>query len=195
LVSVAPAERLAGELEGCAHCADDAVGDDGRISGRRSGLPRLIGRRDLARRRRDVEEQAHHVHAGHAVDQRMMGLREQREAPALEPLDQPDLPEWLRPVEALGVHAPHQLAQVLDRPSAGQRGVAHVVVDVEARVVDPHRPAHLEARNREPLPVARHEVQALLDVLHQLEVIHRRPVEDHHAADVHVRCVLLLREK
>ena len=54
----------------------------------------------------------------------------------------------------------------------GQRGVAHVVVDVELRVVDPERPPHLEAREGELLAVARHEVQPRLDV--RDEVLARR---------------------
>ena len=43
---------------------------------------------------------------------------------------------------------PDELAQLLLAARAGQRGVAHVVVEVEARVVDPEGPAHLEARER-----------------------------------------------
>ena len=68
-----------------------------------------------------------------------------------------------------------------------QRGVADVVVGVEVRVVGPHRPALAERDVGEPLAVARHEVQARLDVLDELRVRRRRALEDHHRRDVHVR--------
>ena len=48
--------------------------------------------------------------------------------------------------------------------------MAHVVLDVEPRVVDPHRPAHLEPREGQLLPVARHEVQPRLHVSGQIVV-------------------------
>ena len=80
-------------------------------------------------------------------------------------------------------------------PGLGQRGVAHVVVEVEARVVDPERPAHLEAREGELLAVARHERQPRLDVRAELVARRRRSLEDHERADVHVRGLLLLVEE
>ena len=43
---------------------------------------------------------------------------------------------------------PGELAQLLVAARARQRGVAHVVVEVEARVVHPERPAQLEAAGR-----------------------------------------------
>jgi hypothetical protein len=73
--------------------------------------------------------------------------------------------------------------------------VAHVVVEVEAGVVHPERPSHLEAGEGELLPVARHPVQARLDLLGELLPRGRRPVEDHQGADVHVRRLTLLVEK
>ena len=50
---------------------------------------------------------------GHAVHERVVGLRDQREAAALEALDEPHLPERLRAVETLGEDAADQLAQLL----------------------------------------------------------------------------------
>ena len=72
-------------------------------------------------------------------------------------------------------------------PGGGQRVVLHVVAGVEVRVVDPHRAALAERDEREPLAVARHEVQARLDVRDELVVRRRRPVEHHARGDVHVR--------
>ena len=77
----------------------------------------------------------------------------------------------------------------------GQRGVAHVVLEVEARVVDPQRPAGLQRREGELLPVARDEVQPAADVRREVRVGGRRALEDRQRADVHVRRVALLREE
>ena len=67
-----------------------------------------------------------------------------------------------------------------------------MVLEVHPRVVDPHRLARLEWRERELLPEARHQVQARSDVLHELVVAGRRAFEDQDGADVHVRAVILL---
>ena len=58
--------------------------------------------------------------------------------------------EWMRAASARSCSS---------EPGRRQRGVAHVVLEVEARVVDPQRPAGLERRERELLAVARDEVQ------------------------------------
>ena len=70
--------------------------------------------------------------------------------------------------------------------------MAHVVVEVEARIVDPERPPHLEAREGELLAVARHQVEPRLDVVGELLARGRRALEDHQRADVHVRRLPLL---
>ena len=67
-----------------------------------------------------------------------------------------------------------------------------MVLEVQPRVVDPHRLARLKRREGELLPEARHQVQAGPDVLHELVVAGRRALEDQHGADVHVRAVVLL---
>src|SRR5205823_3639332 len=118
-------------------------------------LPRLVGWRNLARCRGHVEQDAEDVDPGHAVDQRVVRLRHEGEAPLAEPLHQPQLPEWFRAVETLREDAAQQRTQLLVAAGRGQRAVPYVVVDVERRVVDPERPAHLEARPREALAVTR----------------------------------------
>ena len=72
-------------------------------------------------------------------------------------------------------------------PGRGQRRVADVVLEVEVRVVDPQRAPGLQRRRRQPLPVARDEVQPAADVIEVVVERGRRPVEDEHRADVHVR--------
>ncbi len=110
-------------------------------------------------------------------------------------VDQPDLPQRLAAVQPLGEHAPGQVAQLLEAGGLGQRGVAHVVAGVEVRVVDPHRPRLGERRERELLAVARHEVQARVELLDELVVAGRLALEQQARADVHVRAGVLEREE
>ena len=77
-------------------------------------------------------------------------------------------------------------------PGGGQRGVAHVVLEVEARVVDPHRAPAVERRVGELVAVAGHQVQAPADLLEELLHRRRRAFDDRQPADVHVRDGALL---
>ena len=116
--------------------------------------------RSAAGSRGGVEQHRRDVHAGDAVDERVVGLGDQREAPAGHALHEPDLPQRLGAVQALGEEAP---GEPLERRVVGrlrQRGVADVVVGVEVRVVGPHGAALAERHEREALAIARHEVQA-----------------------------------
>ncbi len=63
--------------------------------------------------------------------------------------------------------------------------------DVEVRVIDPHRSPLVERNEREPLAVARHEMQPPDDLLDELLVDRRGAVKDHAAGHVHVRRVPL----
>jgi GNAT superfamily N-acetyltransferase len=93
------------------------------------------------------------------------------------------------------VHARGERAQLVLGARGRQRGVADVVVEVEARVVDPHRAAGLERRERELLPVARDEVQPAADLRAEVVVVERRALEDQDRADVHVRVLAFLGEE
>jgi hypothetical protein len=115
-----------------------------------------------------------------------MGLREHREAVVLEPLDEPDLPERLVAVELLGEDPARQVLELALGARRGERGGAHVVAEVEVRVVDPARPALPQRDEGEPLAVARHERQAPLERLEEVGVGGRGPLEQHHAGHVHV---------
>ena len=110
-------------------------------------------------------------------------------------VDEPDLPQRLLAVELLREHAPGEPAQLLVARGRRQRGVAHVVADVEVRVVDPHGRDGAERREREPLAVARDEVQAGVDVRDEVVVRRRRALEEQHGAHVHVGAVLLESQK
>jgi hypothetical protein len=122
----------------------------------------------------------------------VVGLGDQREAIALEPLDQPRLPQRLGAIQLLGEHARHQAHQLVLAAGLRQRGLAHVVLEVEVRVVDPHRTPGLQRRLRELLPVARHQVQPHPQRVQELLEVRRRALEDRHRPDVHVRVVALL---
>ena len=65
--------------------------------------------------------------------------------------------------------------------------MADVVLGVEVGVVDPYGPALAQRHGGELLPVARHEVQAILDRLDELAVRRRVAVEGHDGRHVHVR--------
>ena len=106
-----------------------------RLGVRLPGAARVSDRRRVGR---EVEQHRREVDARDAVDQRVVGLGDQREAVVLEALDQPHLPQRLGAVELLGEDARGQVLQLLLAARRGQRGVAHVVLEVEARVVDPH---------------------------------------------------------
>jgi hypothetical protein len=62
-----------------------------------------------------------------------------------------------------------------------------VIAEVEVRVVDPARACLDVGHEREPLAVARNEVEAALDDLEQIVVGRRTAVEQHQSGHVHVR--------
>ena len=163
-----------------ADAADDLAraGARARAGHRRAaGVGRLRARRPLRGRAPaalglavEIEEDGGDVDAGDAVDERVVALADDREALALEPLDQPQLPERLGAVELLGEDPRRQVAQLLLGARRRQRGLADVVVEVEVRVVDPDRPALVEGDEAQLLAEARHQVQPRVDVVAELRV-------------------------
>jgi hypothetical protein len=119
----------------------------------------VLGRRDRQRIGRGIEQHGRDVHPGDAVDERVVSLREQREAPVGEPLHEPQLPERSAAVERLGEDPAGQPLELGLAARPGQRGMAHVVAHVEVGIVDPHGPSLVEGDEREPLAIARYEVQ------------------------------------
>ena len=80
-----------------------------------------------------------------------------------------------------------ELEELLLAAGGRERRVAHVVLDIERRVVHPQRPAGLKRRRTQPLAVARHEVQPSSDMIEVVVERRRRAIEDQHRTDVHVR--------
>ena len=139
-----------------------------------------------------VEQQRRDVDAGDAVDQRVMGLLEERDVAALESLDHPDLPERVITVEESFLHARRQRDELFPRSRTRQRGVAHVIRDVELVVVDPDRPALLVRHVHQPAPEPGQERKARQDEISHFAdpepsvgVEERRALEDAHRAHVH----------
>src|SRR5215204_6578882 len=187
-------ERTPGEAEGGTDQPLHAVKHELGVGGLGSRSPELLRLR-LGRHGRQVEEDGCNVHAGNAVHERVVRLRDQREAAALQALHDPGLPERLRAVEPLGEDPPQELAQLVVAAGLGQSGVAHVIVEVETRVVHPERPTGVERRERQLLAVARHQPQACLEMGAELLARRWRPLKDRQRPHVHVRGLLLLVEE
>ena len=180
-------DRLLDELGGGADRAADASQNEFHRRGLGLRLPWLEVGRGGCRRRLEVEQDGRQIDAGDAVDERVVGLEDEREAIVLEPFDQPALPQRLGAIELLGDDPARELEQLLLGSGRGERRVAHVVLEIERWVVGPQRAAGLERRRAQPLPVARHEVQAAADMIQVVLECRWRPIEDEHRADVHVR--------
>ena len=173
--------KRAHELAGVHRALKQRLGHQPGGGGRRLGPPRLglllVGR----------EEHAEDVEAGDTVDERVVGLREDREAAAIETLHEPHLPQ--RPVAAQVVRedSAGEHLQLVLAARLRERGVAHVVAQVEALVVDPARAGLGERNLRDALPVTRHQAEARLDVGQQPLVWGWLPGEDQRPRHVHVR--------
>jgi hypothetical protein len=124
-----------------------------------------------------------------------MRLGQQREAVVGEPLDEPQLPHRTCAIERLREDPAAQQLELLVAARAGKRRVAHVEGDVEMGVVDPHRAALTERHERQPLPIARDQVQAREDVLDQLVVCRGASFEDRGTGDMHVGGAVLEMQK
>jgi hypothetical protein len=125
----------------------------------------------------------------------VVGLADDRKASALEPLDQPELPERLGAVELLGEDPRRQLSQLVLTPRRRQRRVAYVVVEVQVGVVHPDRPALAVWDEPQLLAEAWDEVEARADVISKLRVLGWGALEQGGGGDVHVRAVLFEVEK
>ena len=124
--------------------------------------------RAAARLGRGVEQNRRDVHAGDPIHERVVGLGDQREATARHAVHQPDLPQRLGAIQALGEEPPRQALERRLVFGLGQRRVADVVAEIEVGVVRPHRPALAEGHVHKSLAIARHQVQAAEDVIHEL---------------------------
>jgi hypothetical protein len=134
----------------------------------------------------DVEEHGGDVDPRDAVDEGVVALADDRESVVIEPLDQPQLPQRLAAVQLLGEDSRRQVAQLLLGARRRQRGLTHVVLEVEVRVVNPNRPALAEGNEAELLAEAWHQVQPRGDVVAELTDARCRPLEDAGRGDVHM---------
>jgi hypothetical protein len=120
-----------------------------------------------------------------------MGLGQDRETVVGKSLDQPQFPQRAVAIERLGEDPAAQPLELGVAAWLGQRGVAHMVGEVEVRVVDPHRAALAERHEREPLAVSRHQMKPPIQQLEQLVVGGRLTLEHGARRDVHVGAVAL----
>jgi hypothetical protein len=84
-----------------------------------------------------LEDHLAEVHGGDAVDHGLMRLAEQREAIALDSLDEVHLPEGVASVEWTAHDPRDQVVELAQRAGGRQRGPAHMEGDIEALVVHP----------------------------------------------------------
>ena len=89
------------------------------------------------------------------------------------------------------IDAPDELSQFALAAGRRQGSVAEVVLDVEVRVVHPHRAPELERDEPHSLAVARHEVELGVDHVDDVGERWRRAFEDGDRCDVHVGHVVL----
>ena len=85
----------------------------------------------------EIEQHGRQLHAGEAVSDGVVELWDQSHVPALEPVDDPYLPQRPSTIEGLRHEPGSQLEQLGLGSGGGEGGVAHVPGDVEVRVVDP----------------------------------------------------------
>jgi hypothetical protein len=146
----------------------------------------VIGRGDRHRIRRGVEQHRRDVDPGDAVDERVMRLREQREATLREPFHEPQLPQRPRAIERLREDPPGEPLQLALAARPRQCRVTDVVCGPEMRIVDPHRASLLQRHKSQALPVPRHEMKPADDRVDEITVVRHRAVEDRARRDVHV---------
>ena len=117
-----------------------------------------------------VEEHREELGPGHPVHGGVVHLGDEADPVVGQPLDDPHLPQRLRPVELVAGDVPGQVGQLAQPARAGDRGQPHVVVDVEVGVVDPDRVAQPEGHLDQPAPEHRCPGDAGGDgLLHPLE--------------------------
>jgi hypothetical protein len=150
--------------------------------------------------RLEREERGEQPHARDAVEHRVVGLRDDREATALEPLDEPHLPEGALAIETLREHATRERVQLLDRAGPRDGRVSDVEVEIEVGIRAPDRAEQREEPHS--LAEARDRAEALGDGVADREGVERavrpdeRPAfEDRDGSHVHVQRSGLDREE
>ncbi len=80
----------------------------------------------------------------------MVHSRHDYDRVVLDPLDDPELPQRSRAIEGAARDIADQIGDLVDAPRCWHRDPANVVVEVEMRVVEPHRSVQIERNEREP---------------------------------------------
>ena len=122
-----------------------------------------------------------------AVDHRVVGLGEDREAVVLEALDEVHLPQRAGPVQRPAHDPRDEVVELVVGARARQRRAPHVVGHVEVLVVDPDRVRQVPRHPAHALAVARDEGDPVADQPDQALVVEPAlgHLEDRHAAHVH----------
>jgi hypothetical protein len=94
----------------------------------------------------DPQRGGPHLHAADPVHHAVVHLRDDGEAVALHPIDEPRLPQRLAPVELLRHQAAGEPLELTLVAGQGEARVPEMVVGIEGGVVHPHRMA--EERHR-----------------------------------------------
>ena len=124
-------------------------------------------RRSLGRFGLEIQENTQELGARDAVDGAVVDLGDHADLVALQPFDDPHLPQRAVPVELAADHVGRELGQLAHPARRGQRGAAEMIVDVELGIVDPHRVAQAEGHLDQPAPEHRCQRDPLVDELAQ----------------------------
>ena len=153
-------ERPAGHVDQLAGAVDQSVDEQLRRRRRPGGPPAVaVGGGRLGG---GIEEERGQLDGGDAVDHRVVDLPDHADAAIRQPVGDPQLPQRPVAIERRGHHLVRELVEVRGR------AVAHVVRDVEAVVVDPHRVVHRQGHGGQLLPVPGRAAHPAGDVIAQL---------------------------
>ena len=125
----------------------------------------------------------------------MVRLGVEGDLSAFEAVDDVHLPQRAAAIEQRGVQPCDKLLELHHGSGTTQGNGAHVVIEVDVVVLDPHRFSQLERHLRQLARKYRSEVQTVAEhSLHFIVVITRvvlRKLEQHQAADMHrrLRCL------
>ena len=145
--------------------------------------------RHLATLRAQVEQGTHDLGTRHPVDDRVVDLRHHGLVPALEAVDQVELPQRAGAVERARHDPRHLLGQLRVAAGRRQRQLADVVLEIEVRIVDPVRVVERERHFLQPPAEGWQQRQPLGDHVVDVGELEaavgaRARIEHSHAADV-----------
>ena len=123
------------------------------------------------------------------VHEDLVALGQDGDSPLCQSLDEVGFPQRPRPVEGARCDPRDQLAELVVVTGAWKSRSAHVVGELEVRIIDPDRRRQPARDPLQPLPVARDEGDAVRDQVDQPVVVQPRlaRVEDLEGRVVHRR--------